>query len=212
MKKTTLLAAAIAGLSFSQTSMAEVFAFIEMPMTPSQEAVTIPTSTPVPDSLGYGRITAFYDDTSKVLTYNVNWKLQDDAVPVIREGGNNHFHGPADVGTSAGVVLALPDLPETNSGNVSGSITLTEEQVVAIEAELLAGRMYYNIHSTLANGGEIRGQLIQTREDARNAIYQNAQVTLTNVLVPGLQGAQVYDAVLNLVDGVFVLTTATPLR
>ena len=101
---------------------------------------------------------------------------------------------------------------ETYSGNVSGSITLTEEQVVAIEAELLAGRMYYNIHSTLANGGEIRGQLIQNREDARNAIYQNSQVTLTNVLVPGLQGAQVYDAVLNLVDGVFVLTTATPLR
>lgn len=212
MKKTTLLAAAIAGLSFSHASMAEVFAFIEMPLTPSQEAVTTPTPTPAPDSMGYGRITVFYDNTTKVLTYNVNWKLQDNAVPIIREGGNNHFHGPADVGTSAGIVLALPDLPETNTGNVSGSVILTEEQVAAIETELLAGRMYYNIHSTLASGGEIRGQLLQNRDDARNAIYQNSQVTLTNVLVPGIQGPQTYDAVLELVNGVFVLTTATPLR
>lgn len=212
MKKTTLLAAAIAGLSFSQASMAEVFAFIEMPLTPSQEAVTTPTPAPAPDSLGYGRITAFYDNTTKIFTYNVNWKLQDESVPITQDGGNNHLHGPADVGASAGVVLALPDLPETNSGNASGSVTFTEEQAAAFESELLAGRMYYNIHSTLASGGEIRGQLIPNREDARNAIYQNSQITLTNVLVPGIQGAQSYDAVLNLVNGVFVLTTATPLR
>lgn len=212
MKKTTLLAVAIAGLSFSQASMAEVFAFIEMPLTPSQEAVTTPTPVPAPDSLGYGRITAFYDNTTKVFTYNVNWKLQDESVPITQDGGNNHLHGPADVGTSAGVVLALPDLPGTNSGNASGSVTFTEEQAAAFESELLAGRMYYNIHSTLASGGEIRGQLIPNREDARNAIYQNSQITLTNVLVPGIQGAQSYDAVLNLVNGVFVLTTATPLR
>ena len=212
MKKTTLLAVAIAGLSFSQASMAEVFAFIEMPLTPSQEAVTTPTPVPAPDSLGYGRITAFYDNTTKIFTYNVNWKLQDESVPITQDGGNNHLHGPADVGASAGVVLALPDLPETNSGNASGSVTFTEEQAAAFESELLAGRMYYNIHSTLASGGEIRGQLIPNREDARNAIYQNSQITLTNVLVPGIQGAQSYDAVLNLVNGVFVLTTATPLR
>ncbi len=41
MKKTTLLAA-IAGLSFSGSVMADVFAFIEMPLTPSQEAVNAP--------------------------------------------------------------------------------------------------------------------------------------------------------------------------
>ena len=38
MKKTTLLTAALAGFSFSGIAMAEVFSFIEMPLTASQEA------------------------------------------------------------------------------------------------------------------------------------------------------------------------------
>ena len=192
--------------------MAEVIAFIEMPLTASQEAVTAPTPAPAPVSNGYGRITALYDSTSRVLTYNVNWKLQDDAVPRTHEAGNNHIHGPADVGTGAPIVIPFPDLPLTNSGNVSGSITLTAEQAAAVETDLIEGRMYYNIHSTLYSGGEIRAQLISNGASAIGAIYQNSELTLTNVLVPGLEGAQAYDAVLDSATGVFVLRTATPLR
>ena len=44
------------------------------------------------------------------------------------------------------------------------------------------------------------------------AIFQNSELTLSNVLVPGIEGAQTYDAVLNFTNGTFVLTTATPLR
>ncbi len=212
MKKATLLATAIAGLSFSGASMADVTAFIEMPLTASQEAVTSPTPTPAPVSNGYGRITALYDNTTKVLTYNVNWKLEGDAVPRTHEAGNNHIHGPAGVGTAAPIVIPFPDLPLTNSGNVSGSITLTAEQAAAIETDLIEGRMYYNIHSTLYSSGEIRAQLISNGANATGAVYQNSELTLSNVLVPGLEGAQAYDAVLNSATGTFVLTTATPLR
>ncbi len=212
MKKTTFLAATIAGLSFSGAAMAEVFAFIEMPLTPSQEAVTLPTPAPAPDSNGYGRITAFYDNVSKVFTYNVNWKLEEGAIPITQAAGNNHIHGPADVGTSAGIVLALPDLPAVNAGNVSGSLTLTADQASAIETELLAGRMYYNVHSTLFSGGEIRAQLIPNGVSPPSGVFQNSQITLLNVLVPGVEGAQTYDAVLNFINGTFVLTTATPVR
>ena len=212
MKKATLLATAMVALSFPGINMAEVVAFIEMPLTASQEAVTAPTPTPAPVSNGYGRITALYDRTSKVLTYNVNWKLQDDAVPRTHEAGNNHIHGPADVGTGAPIVIPFPDLPLTNSGNVSGSITLTAEQATAVETDLIEGRMYYNIHSTLYSGGEIRAQLISNGASAIGAIYQNSELTLTNVLVPGLEGAQAYDAVLDSTTGTFVLKTATPLR
>lgn len=212
MKKATLLATAMVALSFPSINMAEVIAFIEMPLTASQEAVTAPTPAPAPVSNGYGRITALYDSTSRVLTYNVNWKLQDDAVPRTHEAGNNHIHGPADVGTGAPIVIPFPDLPLTNSGNVSGSITLTAEQAAAVETDLIEGRMYYNIHSTLYSGGEIRAQLISNGASAIGAIYQNSELTLTNVLVPGLEGAQAYDAVLDSATGVFVLRTATPLR
>lgn len=212
MKKATLLATAMVALSFPGINMAEVVSFIEMPLTASQEAVTAPTPTPAPVSNGYGRITALYDNTSKVLTYNVNWKLQDDAVPRTHEAGNNHIHGPADVGTGAPIVIPFPDLPLTNSGSVSGSITLTAEQAAAVETDLIEGRMYYNIHSTLYSGGEIRAQLISNGASAIGAIYQNPELTLTNVLVPGLEGAQAYDAVLDSTTGTFVLKTATPLR
>ena len=212
MKKATLFATAMVALSFPGINMAEVVSFIEMPLTASQEAVTAPTPTPAPVSNGYGRITALYDNTSKVLTYNVNWKLQDDAVPRTHEAGNNHIHGPADVGTGAPIVIPFPDLPLTNSGSVSGSITLTAEQAAAVETDLIEGRMYYNIHSTLYSGGEIRAQLISNGASAIGAIYQNPELTLTNVLVPGLEGAQAYDAVLDSTTGTFVLKTATPLR
>lgn len=211
MKKTTLLATAIAGLSFSGVVMAEVFSFIEMPLTASQEAVTLPTPAPAPNSNGYGRITAFYDSNTKVLTYNVNWKLVDGAVPRTHAAGNNHIHGPAEVGTSAGIAIPLPDLPLTNSGNVSGTITLTAEQVSTAEADLIAGRMYYNVHSTLFSAGEIRAQLIPNGASA-GPVFQNSTLTLSNVLVPGVEGAQTYDAVLNFTNGTFVLTTATPVR
>lgn len=212
MKKTTLLATAIAGLSFSGAAMAEVFSFIEMPLTASQEAVTLPTPAPAPNSNGYGRITAFYDNSTKVLTYNVNWKLVDGAVPRTHAAGNNHIHGPAEVGTSAAIVIPFPDLPLTNSGNVSGSITLTAEQVSAVEADLIAGRTYYNVHSTLYSPGEIRAQLVPNGASATGPVFQNSILTLSNVLVPGVEGAQTYDAVLNFTNGTFVLTTATPVR
>jgi hypothetical protein len=212
MKKTTLLAAAIAGLSFSGTSMAEVFAFIEMPLTPSQEAVSEPAPVPAPDSNGYGRMTAFYDDETKVFTYHVSWKLRDDAVPITQDAGNNHIHGPADLGTAAGIVLALPDLEAVNAGTASGSVTLTAEQAEAMEAELAAGRLYYNIHSTIYSGGELRGQLVSNAANPIDAVYQDAQIRFSNILVPGIDGPQVYDAQLNLVNGTFALTTATPVR
>ena len=127
------------------------------------------------------------------------------------ETGNNHIHGPAEVGTSAPIVIPFPDLPLTNSGNVSGSITLTAEQASAIETDLIEGRMYYNLHSDAFNAGEIRAQLIPNGASA-GAIFQNSELTLSNVLVPGIEGAQTYDAVLNFTNGTFVLTTATPLR
>jgi hypothetical protein len=212
MRKTALLTAAIAGFSFSGIAMAEVFSFIEMPLTASQEAVTSPTPTPAPDSNGYGRITAFYDNNIKVLTYNINWKLDGDNIPRTHESGNNHIHGPAAVGTSAPIVIPFPDLPLTNSGNVSGSITLTAEQASVVETDLIEGRMYYNIHSETFTGGEIRAQLIPNGASATGAVFQDSQLTLLNVLVPGIGGAQTYDARLDFINGTFVLTTATPVR
>lgn len=195
MKKISLLAAAVTTLGLSGTALAEVFAFISMPLTASQE-------TPAVNSTGYGRITALYDNVTKVLTYNVTWQLNAGATPT-----NNHFHQPGPLGVAGPASVPLPALPTTNSGRAAGTVTLT----AAAEADLLAGNMYYNLHSTLAAGGELRGQMIQN-PNATEAVFQNNVLTLGNVLVPGIAGAQSYRADLTYNGSTFSLTSATPVR
>jgi Cu/Zn superoxide dismutase len=62
-----------------------------------------------------------------------------------------HVHGPADPGQDAGVKFGLPP------GNPKVATWNYNE---ADEPDLLAGRMYINIHSNSFPAGEIRGQLV----------------------------------------------------
>jgi uncharacterized protein (TIGR03118 family) len=65
-----------------------------------------------------------------------------------------HIHGPADPTVPGGVIIPL-NTPSGNSGNISGSVSLTPTNM----AYLLAGLTYINIHSTSNLNGEIRGQI-----------------------------------------------------
>lgn len=61
-----------------------------------------------------------------------------------------HIHGPALPGVNAGIVHTLP------SGNPKVGVW---NYPAAMEADILNGLMYINIHSTTLPGGEIRGQI-----------------------------------------------------
>lgn len=72
-----------------------------------------------------------------------------------------HIHGPAGVGTNAGVLINLSSLyfPYTDAaqgGLILGSVPYPTNLV----ADLLAGLHYVNIHTASNAAGEIRGQLI----------------------------------------------------
>ncbi|GEC14169.1 CHRD domain-containing protein [Nitrobacter winogradskyi] len=104
------------------------------------------SEVPPNTSKGSGALDAHYDAASKKLA----WKLTYSGLtgPVTAA----HFHGPADVGQNAGIVVTIP---EATSSTSEGSATLTDAQA----ADLLAGRYYVNVHTADHPGGEIRGQV-----------------------------------------------------
>ncbi|WPB58208.1 CHRD domain-containing protein [Xylophilus sp. GOD-11R] len=68
-----------------------------------------------------------------------------------------HFHGPADPGANAGVVVPFK-MPIPSPG-FEGEAAITPAQV----QDLLAGKWYINIHTAKYPGGEIRGQVVLVR-------------------------------------------------
>jgi hypothetical protein len=68
---------------------------------------------------------------------------------------NQHIHGPAAPGVTAGVLVPL-SATGTTSGTLSGTAAVTP----TIVGYLLAGNTYVNIHSGTYPGGEIRGQVL----------------------------------------------------
>src|ERR1700761_3291762 len=104
------------------------------------------SENPPTTSSGTGTADIDYDAASKKLS----WKLTYSGLSGPATAA--HFHGPAEAGKNAGVAVAIPN---ATSSPVEGSATLTDAQA----ADLLAGKLYVNIHTAANPGGEIRGQV-----------------------------------------------------
>lgn len=103
------------------------------------------SEVPPNQSAGSGKMTGTYDTVTKKLTWQGNYSgLSGNPTAA-------HFHGPAEAGKNAGVVVPLKE----TGPSFSGDAELTDAQA----ADLLAGRWYLNIHTQANPGGEIRGQV-----------------------------------------------------
>jgi hypothetical protein len=103
-------------------------------------------SVPPNNSNGTGSLQATYDNANKQLAYTVTYSgLTGNAAAA-------HFHGPADPGKTAGVVVPVQ---ASVASPIKGTVTLTDAQA----ADLLAGKWYFNIHTEANKPGEIRGQV-----------------------------------------------------
>lgn len=106
------------------------------------------SEVPATTSQGTGTLAATYDTVTKKLT----WKGALSGL-----SGNPtaaHFHGPAEPGKNAGVLVPAPGV---TLGAFEGSATLTEEQAKA----LMAGQTYFNVHTAANPNGEVRGQVVK---------------------------------------------------
>jgi hypothetical protein len=102
---------------------------------------------PKTDSKGKGKLDATFDTNTKVFTYTLTFDgLSGPATAA-------HIHGPATRKDSAGVVAPLGDKSPTSP--VSGTITLTDDQVKMLQS----AKLYANVHTAANPAGEIRGQI-----------------------------------------------------
>ena len=107
------------------------------------------TEVPANTSAGTGEIDATFDTATKTLT----WKGSYSGLtgPEIAA----HFHGPAAPGANADVLVPA----DAKASPFQGSAVLTDDRAKA----LMAGMMYFNVHTGANKGGEIRGWLIPAK-------------------------------------------------
>jgi len=105
--------------------------------------------TPV-ETTGTGRGYLSIDATAQRAYYYITYdQLQGDAFDA-------HIHGPAGPSAAAGVLVGLT-APSGRAGVMTGVIQPTS---ATLTTPLAAGNTYFNIHTSFAPGGEIRGQII----------------------------------------------------
>jgi hypothetical protein len=101
-----------------------------------------------------GTLSGTYNKEDNMLDYTITWNNLSAPAAAM------HFHGPAGPEETAPPVVPITGFATETSGTYTGMATLTEEQ----EADLLAGKWYYNIHTSTHQGGEIRAQVVTTAD------------------------------------------------
>ncbi len=121
---------------------------------------------PTNPSTATGTIIVDYDQKTSYLNYSAEWSGLTDSLRAM------HIHGFADPGvnapiiqniiatgsTSTGVTIANPGPAFIKSGKISGRLLI--DGTVVKEGDLLAGKLYFNIHTKTYRDGEIRAQIV----------------------------------------------------
>ena len=140
-----LLRSALAGLAcsilFATPSLAEKVTL--------KAAMSAKDEVPPNDSRGNGQVTATYDSATKKLSWKGNYAALSGPATMA------HFHGPAEKGKNAPVVIPIFTSAAAAKSPFEGSATLTDDQA----KQMLSGAWYVNVHTEAHKPGEIRGQL-----------------------------------------------------
>ena len=126
---------------------------------------------PATTGKGAGSASLSYDTATKMLSFKVTYSGLTGPATM------GHIHGPAEIGKNAPVAIAFA----SPASPIEGSATLTDAQA----ADLLAGKMYVNVHTAENKGGEIRGQIVQKLIKKRGGHDRAGRLSLEAVAAAG---------------------------
>lgn len=123
-----------------------------------------------------------YDDVTNLLTFDIAYGAAFGFVDLVGNFSAAHFHAPGAVNfpaanTNGGVIFdagSSHTASGTKSGRFTGSTTLSATN----ETALFDNRVYFNVHSNVHPGGEIRGQLIVVPEPSSALLLLGSAVPL----------------------------------
>ncbi len=108
--------------------------------------------SPAVTTTGTSTFTGTYNSGTNKMDYTINWTSISGVATSVR------LYSGASAGQNATVFTDLTIGVNGTSGSSSGSVTLSDSS----EAQLLSGKMYYNIHTATNINGEVRGQISAT--------------------------------------------------
>ena len=101
-------------------------------------------------SFGFGTGLVILNAARTSITVDLSWTGLSSGATA------GHIHSPGALGVNAPVLFPFAGVPNTTSGAIpEQTFAITPAQVT----QLQAGLMYFNIHTALFPGGEIRGQI-----------------------------------------------------
>lgn len=168
-------------LLWPAAAFAEVHVYSSIPLVGTEEV------PPLTSNDNFGTFTGIYDDETDTFYYSFSWSLESSATAA-------HFHGPADRGENASVLIGLGPV-SGQTGTTEGSVMLTDEQ----ETQMLDGLWYVNVHSENHAPGAIRGQVKELPPGATSTTYntESGELNLHAVTVPRLG---VFEVQMNLIE------------
>ena len=141
---TTARVALLGGvLALSACSMSPMMGGSRTAMTQLSGAGEIPAVS----SAGTGTVESSFNKD----TYLLRWTVTYSGLSGPATGG--HFHGPATPGQNAPVMVPF-------TGSLASPIIGEKILTPAQASDLLAGKLYVNLHTAANPGGEIRGQVM----------------------------------------------------
>ena len=120
----------------------------------SKKGIVLSGANEVPATISpaNGTVDVSYNKTTKLLSFLLTWNNLSEIIT------GSHIHGPAPKGTNAPIVFDFfAKVQKTKSGSFSNSVLVDE--IAIKEADLLAGKYYFNVHSAAFPAGEIRAQI-----------------------------------------------------